>query len=100
MARKAKGPKPKEAVRIRREISAGGLIWRRSQHATEIDVRVGKAGRQGYLGVAQRAHRKGRRRGRSAMREASEESGLQVSSPQPLGEVSYVYCGARVAKAS
>lgn len=91
MASRAKDTKLKEPVRIQREISAGGLIWRRGQRAAAIDVVLVKPAGRGTWVLPKGHIETGEGVLEAAMREASEESGLKVTAPQPLGEVSYVY---------
>jgi 8-oxo-dGTP pyrophosphatase MutT (NUDIX family) len=89
MRGKAKTTKPKSAARWRREISAGGLIWRHRNGGVEI-VLVRPAGRTTW--VLPKGHvEPGERVIEAALREASEESGLMVAPGESLGDVSYVY---------
>jgi len=91
MGRKAKAPKHREPVRVRHEVSAGGLIWRRLGGGQRLEVvLVRPAGKQTW--VLPKGHvEKGEGVLEAALREASEESGLEVVAGAPLGEVSYVY---------
>jgi 8-oxo-dGTP diphosphatase len=77
--------------RVRREVSAGGLIWRRSPLANGIEiVLVRPAGKDTW--VLPKGHvEPGEGVIEAALREASEESGLLVQPGDPLGEISYIY---------
>jgi len=89
MAQKANGSKPKGKVMVRREVSAGGLIWRQRGGKVEV-VLVRPAGKQTW--VLPKGHLEpGEGAIEAAAREATEESGLEVVAGDPLGEVSYVY---------
>jgi 8-oxo-dGTP pyrophosphatase MutT (NUDIX family) len=91
MAAKAKEPRRKQTFQVRREISAGGVIWRR--HAPDNHVQVvlvQPAGRDTW--VLPKGHvEAGEAVKDAAVREACEESGLQVVPGERLGDVSYVY---------
>jgi len=91
MAAKAKEPKRQHNFQVRREISAGGLIWRRRGSDGGVDVvLVRPAGRDTW--VLPKGHvEAGEAVVDAAVREASEESGLRVAPGQRLGDVSYVY---------
>jgi len=89
MEAKANGSTPKGKVTVRREVSAGGLIWRRRDGKVEV-VLVRPAGKHTW--VLPKGHLEpGEGVIEAAAREASEESGLQVVAGDPLGDVSYVY---------
>ena len=85
---KQQGSKPK--IKNRREVSAGGLIWRRQSDGSISVVLVRPAGRHTW--VLPKGHvEAGETVPQAAMREAREESGLTVGRIEPLGEISYVY---------
>jgi 8-oxo-dGTP pyrophosphatase MutT (NUDIX family) len=93
--RPAKPTRPAEArkrnpLEVRRELSAGGLIWRRrAGGGTEI-VLVRPAGKATW--VLPKGHvEPGESLLDAALREATEESGLRVAPGEPLGQVSYLY---------
>jgi 8-oxo-dGTP pyrophosphatase MutT (NUDIX family) len=89
MRARANGSKPKGKVTVRREVSAGGLIWRRREGKVEV-VLVRPASKQTW--VLPKGHLEpGEGAIEAAAREATEESGLEVVAGDPLGEVSYVY---------
>jgi 8-oxo-dGTP pyrophosphatase MutT (NUDIX family) len=75
----------------RRELSAGGLIWRRAPDDNAIEVvLVRPAGRDKW--VLPKGHvEQGESVLEAALREATEETGLQVVAGDPLGDVAYVY---------
>jgi ADP-ribose pyrophosphatase YjhB (NUDIX family) len=89
----AKGQEPgrKQSLPVRREISAGGVIWRRRGPGGRIQVvLVRPAGRDTW--VLPKGHvEPGEAVKDAAAREACEESGLQVLTGERLGDVSYVY---------
>src|SRR6266446_9499739 len=91
MAARAKEPKRKLNLQVRREISAGGLIWRRREPDGHIEVvLVRPAGRDTW--VLPKGHvEPGEAVLDAAVRETCEESGLQVTPGEKLGDVSYVY---------
>jgi 8-oxo-dGTP pyrophosphatase MutT (NUDIX family) len=91
VAAKAKAQKPKQTLPVRREISAGGVIWRRTKPDGRIQiVLVRPAGRDTW--VLPKGHvEPGEAVKDAAAREATEESGLQVVPGERLGDVSYVY---------
>jgi 8-oxo-dGTP pyrophosphatase MutT (NUDIX family) len=91
MGTKAKEPKQREPVQVRHEVSAGGLIWCQRSHDRAIEVvLVRPAGKETW--VLPKGHvEKGEGVLEAALREASEETGLNVVAGPPLGEVSYVY---------
>jgi 8-oxo-dGTP pyrophosphatase MutT (NUDIX family) len=90
-SRNSKNRSPVPAGRIRREVSAGGLIWRRAPRDKGIEiVLVRPAGRGTW--VLPKGHvEPGEEVLQAALREANEESGLEVEAGDPLGEISYIY---------
>lgn len=89
MGARTNGSKPKGKITVRREVSAGGLIWRQREGEVEV-VLVRPAGKQTW--VLPKGHLEpGEAVIEAAAREATEESGLEVVAGDPLGEVSYVY---------
>ncbi len=76
---------------VRREVSAGGLIWRRSESADCIEVvLVRPTGKSTW--VLPKGHvEQGETLLDAAVREAMEESGLKVAPGEQLGQVSYLY---------
>jgi 8-oxo-dGTP pyrophosphatase MutT (NUDIX family) len=89
MGARTSGSKPKGKITVRREVSAGGLIWRRREGQVDV-ILVRPAGKQTW--VLPKGHLEpGEGVIEAAAREATEESGLEVVAGEPLGEVSYVY---------
>jgi 8-oxo-dGTP pyrophosphatase MutT (NUDIX family) len=88
---KAKEPRGKTIVRVRRETSAGGVIWRRQKPGNSIEVvLVRPSGRCTW--VLPKGHvEPGEAVMDAATREAREESGLKVIPGELIGDVSYVY---------
>lgn len=85
---KGRGSEPK--IKHRREVSAGGLIWRRRGDGSISVVLVRPTGRSTW--VMPKGHlEEGETVAQAATREAREESGLTVGEIEPLGEISYVY---------
>ena len=77
-------------IKNRREVSAGGLIWRRRGDGSIRVVLVRPTGRSTW--VMPKGHlEEGETVAEAATREAREESGLTVGKIEPLGEISYVY---------
>ena len=77
-------------IKSRREVSAGGLIWRRRSDGSISVVLVRPAGRSTW--VLPKGHlEEGETVAQAATREAREETGLTVGQIEPLGEISYVY---------
>ncbi len=75
---------------MRREVSAGGLIWRRGPGGVVQVVLVRPVGRDSW--VLPKGHvEPGETVTEAALREAREETGIEVSLSEPLGEVSYVF---------
>jgi len=91
VAAKAKQSKRKQTLQVRHEISAGGVIWRRREPDDRIQVvLVRPTGRETW--VLPKGHvEPGEAVKDAAVREACEESGLQVIAGERLGDVSYVY---------
>ena len=86
---KSKRPGSESKIKHRREVSAGGLIWRRGDDSISV-VLVRPAGRSTW--VLPKGHLEdGETVAQAATREAREESGLTVGVIEPLGEISYVY---------
>ena len=84
--------KARRPLEVRREVSAGGLIWRRRDHQRggfEV-VLVRPAGKSTW--VLPKGHvEAGETLLDAALREANEESGLEVEADEALGQVSYLY---------
>jgi 8-oxo-dGTP pyrophosphatase MutT (NUDIX family) len=87
---KSKRQDSKPQIKNRREISAGGLIWRRERDGSIKVVLVRPAGRNTW--VLPKGHvEEGETIAQAAVREVREETGLTVGKIEPLGEIAYVY---------
>ncbi len=87
MANRSKGP---PAVERRREVSAGGLIWRRKPRGGFEVVLVRPAGKEYW--VLPKGHvEKGESVAQAALREVREETGLTAADAKPLGDISYIF---------
>ena len=74
----------------RREVSAGGIVWRRGPGGAVQVVLVRPAGRDAW--VLPKGHvERGETVAEAAVREAQEETGVKAELGKPLGEVSYVF---------
>ncbi len=82
----------KSTARVKniREISAGGLIWRRKGSGHFAVVLVRPAGKDAWC-LPKGLIEKGESIKDAAVRECREETGFTVSVGEPLGEVSYIY---------
>ena len=90
MPTKRAHPKSRPRFEVRRELSAGGLIWRRRPNGAVEMVLVRPTGKSTW--VLPKGHvEPGESVLEAALREANEESGLQVVAGEPLGQVSYLY---------
>jgi 8-oxo-dGTP pyrophosphatase MutT (NUDIX family) len=90
MASKRGEEKKRKKFDVRREVSAGGLIWRRRNSSLIEVVLVRPAGKKNW--VLPKGHiESGESILDAALREAKEESGLKVKAGEPLGNVSYIY---------
>jgi len=92
-------------VRTRREVSAGGVVYRRTGDGEKPEVEIALASRRTRLGdlawgLPKGLIEEGEPTEVTAVREAREETGLETELEAPLGETSYFYVwdGVRVAK--
>jgi len=81
----------RRSLAVRREVSAGGLIWRRRDPRGAFEVvLVRPAGKATW--VLPKGHvEAGESLLEAALREANEESGLEVEADEALGQVAYLY---------
>src|SRR5437867_3167666 len=77
-------------IRNKREVSAGGLIWRPSPHGEIEVVLVRPAGKDTWT-IPKGHLEEGESSTQAALRECREETGLDVTIDNDLGEISYVY---------
>jgi 8-oxo-dGTP pyrophosphatase MutT (NUDIX family) len=88
-------------VKTRREVSAGGVVYRREGDAVQVAL-ASRRTRRGDLawGLPKGLVEEGEAAETAALRETLEETGLEAELEQPLGEISYFYVweGERVAK--
>ncbi|MFL5767466.1 MAG: NUDIX domain-containing protein [Actinomycetota bacterium] len=89
-------------MRTRREVSAGGVVYRRTGEG-EVEIALASRRTQrGDLawGLPKGLIEDGEAKEATAVREAREETGLETELEEPLGETSYFYVweGIRVAK--
>jgi len=77
-------------IRNTHETSAGGLIWRRDAAGDFEVVLVRPAGKDAWC-LPKGVIEKGESPEQAAVRECREETGLDVSPGEPLGQISYVY---------
>jgi 8-oxo-dGTP pyrophosphatase MutT (NUDIX family) len=89
-------------VRTRREVSAGGVVYRRTEEGTVEVALASRRTRRGDLawGLPKGLIEDGEPKEVTAVREAREETGLETDLEESLGETSYFYVweGVRVAK--
>ncbi len=82
--------KSSASVENRREVSAGGLVWRRDPGGG-IAVVLVRPAQKDYWAMPKGHVEKGETIREAAMREVREETGLTVSEAEPLGQISYIY---------
>jgi 8-oxo-dGTP pyrophosphatase MutT (NUDIX family) len=93
-AAKAK-PKPKPKTKklpTQREVSAGGVVYRRGDGSIEV-VLASRRTRRGDLawGLAKGGIERGESREEAALREVREETGLDATIEADLGDTRYIY---------
>lgn len=85
----SKSAKSAEKIKSVREVSAGGVIWRRVGNRLEV-VLVRPAGKSTWV-LPKGGIEKGETFAQAAGRECREETGLDVDVGASLGAVSYIY---------
>jgi 8-oxo-dGTP pyrophosphatase MutT (NUDIX family) len=80
----------RKSPEVRRELSAGGLIWRRT-NGGEVEVVLVRPSGKGTWVLPKGHVEPGETLLDAALREANEESGLEVVADEPLGQVAYLY---------
>jgi 8-oxo-dGTP pyrophosphatase MutT (NUDIX family) len=83
--------KARKTLEVRREVSAGGLIWRRNANNGSIEVVLVRPAGKGTWVLPKGHVEPGETLLEAALREANEESGLEVVADEPLGQVAYLY---------
>ncbi|HTW89727.1 MAG TPA: NUDIX hydrolase [Candidatus Binataceae bacterium] len=90
MAAVKKSASNKTRRAVRRELSAGGLVWRRGPGGTVQVILVRPTGRDAW--VLPKGHvESGETIAQTAIREVREETGVKAKVSEPLGEVAYVF---------
>ncbi|MHB8381047.1 MAG: NUDIX hydrolase [Candidatus Binataceae bacterium] len=83
------GPPAAAKARLRREVSAGGIVWRPAKGGIEIAM-IRPHGSDAW--ALPKGHvEKDESAERAATREVREETGLDVSGVRTLGDVAYVF---------
>lgn len=76
-------------VPLRREISAGGIVWRRGSRGVEVAM-IRPRGRASW--ALPKGHvEKGEDAQAAAIREVREETGLEVAGARPIGDIAYIF---------
>jgi 8-oxo-dGTP pyrophosphatase MutT (NUDIX family) len=88
-------PRPKQKPKklpTQREVSAGGVVYRRADGAIEV-VLASRRTRRGDLawGLAKGGIERGESREEAALREVHEETGLDATIEADLGDTRYIY---------
>ncbi|HKN00222.1 MAG TPA: NUDIX hydrolase [Candidatus Binataceae bacterium] len=90
MAQREVKKQQRTKIPVRREISAGGLVWRRRPEQGLEFVLVRPRGSDTW--AMPKGHlEKGESIEAAAVREVREETGLSVGRIEPLGDVSYIF---------
>jgi 8-oxo-dGTP pyrophosphatase MutT (NUDIX family) len=90
MAKDANSKSPRPKLPVRREVSAGGLVYRRRRDDRLEFVLIRPKGADTW--ALPKGHiEKGESAEDAAVREVREETGLEVGHIEPLGDVSYVF---------
>ncbi len=93
--RPKKGPKSgkKPAIPTTREVSAGGVVYRRAEDGSIEVVLASRRTRRGQLawGLAKGGIEEGESREQAAIREVREETGLTAVIEEDLGDTKYIY---------
>ena len=90
MAKDASSKSPRPKLPVRREVSAGGLVYRR-RHDGELEFVLIRPKGADTWGLPKGHIETGESAEDAAVREVREETGLEVRHIEPLGEVSYVF---------
>ena len=90
MAKDATSKSQRPKLPVRREVSAGGLVYRR-QHDGGLEFVLIRPKGADTWGLPKGHIEKGENAEDAAVREVREETGLEVGHIEPLGDVSYVF---------
>lgn len=91
MSSRSKETVGKSQLQVRRETSAGGIIWRHNRQNRALEIVLVRPAGKGTWVLPKGHVEQGEGLLEAAMREATEESGLKVTHGEKLGDVSYVY---------
>ena len=91
MAKTGGKPGTKEPIERRREFSAGGVVWRRKPRSRAIQIVLVKPAGKDAWTLPKGLVGQGESLVDAATRETREETGLDVSPGERLGDISYVY---------
>jgi len=90
MPRKGTAKPARTKLPVRREFSAGGLVYRKSSDGRLEFILIRPKGATSW--ALPKGHiEKGESVRDAAVREVREETGLEVGNVEPLGEVSYIF---------
>jgi 8-oxo-dGTP pyrophosphatase MutT (NUDIX family) len=87
-----KGAQPRQKIPTTKEVSAGGVVYRRADDGIEV-VLASRRTRRGQLawGLAKGGIEMGETREQAAIREVREETGLTADIEADLGDTKYMY---------
>jgi len=88
----AKQPSPRQKIPTTREVSAGGVVYRKTDDGVEV-VLASRRTRRGQLawGLAKGGIEEGETKEAAAIREVREETGMTAEIEADLGDTKYMY---------